>query len=107
MLTMEAPNTNNERPTINYSRLLTKSKAELPKTTPKKPRIEKKFFPTQAYHRLMDICGNKDFLNFPGFDTVREANQFITEHAEQRKEFEKKHGDMLCLGIVHFMSRIQ
>ena len=106
MLTMVTSNTNNDRPTINYSRLLTKLKAEVPETTPKKPRIEKTFFPTEAQSRLLDVCGYKDFLNPPGFGTVREVNQFVTEHADHIKEFEKKHDNMPYPGIVHFMSRI-
>ena len=107
VLTMMASNTNNDLPTINYSRLLTKLKAELPETTPKKTRIEKKLFPTEAQRRLLDVCGYQDFLNPPGFDTIWKVNQFVTEHAEYIKEFEKKHGGMPCPCIVHFMSRIQ
>ena len=103
---MTTSNTNNDRPTINYSRLLNKLKAEVPETTPKKPRIEKTFFPTEAQRRLLDVCGYKEFLNPPGFKTVREVNQFVTEHVDFRKEFEKKLGDMPCPSILYFMSRI-
>ena len=105
VLIMVASNTNNDLPMINYSRLLTKLKVELPKTTPKKTRIEKKLFPTEAQRRLLDVCGYKYFLNPLDFDTVREVNKFVTEHAEYRKEIEKKHGGMSCPSIVHFMSR--
>jgi hypothetical protein len=45
---MVASNANNDRPAINFSRLLTKLKAELPETTPKKPCIAKKLYPTEA-----------------------------------------------------------
>ena len=83
VLTMVAYNTNNDRPTINYFRLLTKLKAEVSEMTSKKPRIEKTLFPTEAQRRLLDVCGYKDFLNPPGFETVREVNQFVTEHTEQ------------------------
>ena len=85
VLTMVASNINNNRPTINYSRLLTKLKAEVPETTPKKPHIEKTFFPTEAQRRLLNVCGYKDFLNPPGFGTVWEVNQFVTEHADHTK----------------------
>ena len=100
---MVASNKNNERAAINYSRLLSKLKAEVPETAPKKPKIEKQFFPTEAQRRLLDICGYKDFLNPPGFGSVREVNEFVTEHADYRKEFEKKHGGMPCPGTVHVM----
>ena len=106
VLTMVASNTNNDRPTINYSRLLTKLKAEVPETTPKKSRIEKTFFPTKTQRRFLDVCKYKDFLNPPCFGTVREVNQFVTEHADHRIKFEKKHGGMPCPNMVHFMSHI-
>ena len=106
VLTMTTSSTNNERPAINYSRLLSKLKAKVPDTTPKKPRIEKTFYPTEAQRRLLDVCGYKEFLNPPGFGTVREVNEFVTEHADFRKEFEKTHGGMPCPGILYFMSRI-
>ena len=67
---MVASNTNNGRPAINYSRLLTKLKTALPETTPKKPRVMN-FFSNEAQRRLLDICAYKNFLNPPSFDTVK------------------------------------
>jgi hypothetical protein len=101
---MVASNANSHRHAINFSRLLTKLKAELPETTPKKPRIAKKFYPTEAQCRLLDVCGYKNFLNPSGFDSVREVHQFVTEHADYKNEFERKHSDMPCPGI-HSVSR--
>jgi hypothetical protein len=101
---MVAFNANNDRLAINFSRLLTKLKAELPETTPKKPRIVKKFYSTEAQRRLLDVYGYKDFLNPSGFDSVRKVNQFVTEHVDYMNEFERKHGDMSCPGM-HSMSR--
>lgn len=98
-------NTNSDRPAINFFRLLTKLKAELPERTPKKPRGEKKLYFTEAQRRLLDVCGYKDFINLLGFNSVREVNQFVSEYADYRKKFEKIHGDMPCPGM-HFMSRI-
>jgi hypothetical protein len=77
---------------------------ELPETTPNKSRIAKKFYPTEAQRRLLDVCGYKDFLNPPGFDSVGEVNQFVTEHADYRNELGEKHGDMSC-SCMHSMSR--
>ena len=84
---MVANNANNGRATINYSRLLTKLKAELSEISPNKPRNVKKFHPTEAQRRLLDVCGYKNFLNPPDFESMREVNEFITEHAEHRKVF--------------------
>ena len=98
-LILVASNANNNRSTINYFQLLTKLKAELPETSPKKPRNTKKFYPTEVQRRLLDVCGYKNFLNPLGFESVREVNQFVTEHAEYRKDFEKMHGDLPYLGI--------
>ena len=74
---------------INYSRLLNKLKAEVPDTTPKKSRIEKTFYPTEAQRQFLDVCGYKEFLNPPGFGTAREVNQFVTEHADFRKNLRR------------------
>ena len=38
--------------------------------------------------------------------TVKEANQFVTEYTDHGIKFEKRHGNMSCPCIVHFMSRI-
>jgi hypothetical protein len=95
---MVASNANSHRPAINFSQLLTKLKVELPET-PKKPRIAKKFYPTEAQRRLLDVCGYKNFFNTPGFDSVREVNLFVAEHADYRNEFEKKYGAMPCPGM--------
>jgi hypothetical protein len=61
---MVASNANNDCPAINFSRLLTKLKAELSKTTSKKPRSAKKMYFTEAQRRLLDVCGYKNFLIF-------------------------------------------
>ena len=98
-LTMVASNANNNRPTINYSRLLTKLKAELPETSPKKPRNTKKFYSTEAQRRLLDVCGYKISLNPPDFESVWEVNQFVTKHTEHRKDFEKMYGGLPCPGM--------
>ena len=86
VLTMVASNANSDRPAINYSHLLTKLKAELPESTPKKSCSAKRFYPTETQRWLLDVCGYKFFLNSPGFDTVKEVNQFVTEHAKYRKK---------------------
>ena len=98
-LTILQYNANNGRTAINYSRLLTKLKVELPDTNPKKPRNGKKFYPTEVQRRLLDVCEYKNFLNPPGFDNVREVNQFVTEYAQYQKDFEKIHGDSPCLSM--------
>ena len=108
---MVAINRNNIRAAINYSRFLTKPKAEMPETSPKKQRTVKTFYPTEAQRRLLDVCGYKNFLNPPGFETVREVNEFVTEYAERRKDFEKMHGHLPCPGMqlmfhIHSLFRI-
>ena len=84
VLKMVAYNINDDRPTINYSRLLTKLKAEVPETTSKKSRIEKTLFPTEAQRRLLDVYWYKDFLIPPCFGIVKEVNQFVKEHANHK-----------------------
>ena len=96
---MVASNANNGRAAINYSRLLTIFKAELPETNPKKPRNVKTLYSIQPQRRLLDVCGYKNLLNPPGFESVREVNEFVTEHAKYRKDFEKMHGGLLCPGM--------
>ena len=105
VLTMVAPNTNSDRPVINNYRLLTKMKAEWPQTTPKKPCSVKKFYPTEAQRRLLNVCSYNFFLNPTYFDTIIEVNQFVTEHLKYITEFEKIDGGMRCPGM-QFMSRI-
>jgi len=77
----------------------------LSETTWKKPRSANKFYPTEAQRQLLDVYNYKNILNPLGFDTVREVNQFVLEHAEYRIEFEKMHGDMSCPSM-HPMSRL-
>jgi hypothetical protein len=101
---MVVSNANSHRPAINFSHLLTKMNAELSGTTPKKPRIAKKFYPTEAQRRFLDVCEYNDFLNPPSFDSVREVTQFVTEHADYKNEFERKYSGMSCPGM-HSVSR--
>ena len=96
---MVANNANSGYAAINYSRLLIKLKIEFRKTSPKKPRNVKTFYPTEAQRRILDVCGYNFFLNPHGFESVREVNEFVTEHAEHQKDFEKMHGDLSCLGM--------
>ena len=96
---MVASNANSGRAAINYSHLLIKLKIEFLKTSPKKPRNVKTFYPTEAQRRLLDVCGYKNFLNPHGFESVQEVNEFVTKYAEHRKDFEKMHGDLSCLGM--------
>ena len=67
---------------INYASLLTKLKVDLPESEPEpKKRIHSSttsFYPTEAHNRMLDVCGYKDFTNPLAFDTIKEANAFIT-----------------------------
>ena len=96
---------NNGHNAINYFRLLTKLKADLPETIPKKPRNANKFYPSEEQRRLLDVCSFKVFLEPHGFDIVREVNQFVTEYVEYRKDFGRILGGLLCPGM-YLMSRI-
>ena len=49
MLIMVAAHANNGRPTINYSHMLIKLKADLREPVPKKPRNAKTLYPTEIY----------------------------------------------------------
>ena len=101
---MVAANANSGRPAINYSRLFTKLKADLPETIQKKLHNgRKKFYPSETQQQLLDVCNYKDFLTH--LVSVREVNQFVTEHADYRKEFEKIHGGLSCPGM-YLTSRI-
>ena len=63
ILIMVAANANSGRPAINYSRLFTKLKADLPEIIQKKLHNgRKKFYPSETQQQLLDVCNYKDFL---------------------------------------------
>jgi hypothetical protein len=83
---------------INYVSLLTKLKANLPEPEPKKRRRSSttSFYPTEAQNRMLDVCGYKDFTNPPTFDTIKEANAFVTKYADNKKAFKNRYGSEPC-----------
>lgn len=84
-ITMDASN--------NYTSLLTKLKAESPKRAFKKPKIKETFYPNKAHNQLLNVCGFIDFLNPPGFPSLMEVNEIVTE-------FEKEHESLPCPGEI-------
>ena len=86
---------------IDYTSLLTKLKAELPERAPKKPKIERTSYPSEAQKRLMNVCGFIDFLNPPGFSSLTEVNESVTNFVTKRLKFEKEHKCMPCPDICN------
>ena len=87
---------------INYASLLTKLKADLPKSElePKNRRRSSTiyFYPTEAQNRMLDVCGYKYFTNPSAFDTIKETNTFVTKYADNKEAFEDRYGSESCLG---------
>lgn len=87
---------------INYWTLLTQLKKELPERSLKKPKVEKNFYPSEAQKRLLHICGCIDFLNPPGFSSVSEVNDFVTNFVNKRTAFENEYKTLPCPGMFQF-----
>ena len=41
---------------------------------------------------MLDVCGYEDFTNPPAFDTIKEANAFVTKYADNKKTFKDIYG---------------
>jgi hypothetical protein len=98
---------------INYASLFTKLKADLPVSEPETKKRRRtstsSFYPTEAHNRMLDVCGYKDFTNPPAFDTIKEANAFVTKYADDNKAFKDRYGAEPCPGeycIFNFNSVI-
>ena len=84
---------------INFTLLLTQLKKELPERPLKKPKVEKTFYPSEAQKRLLNICGFIDYLNPPGFSSVAEVNEFVTNFVNKRTAFENEYKTLPCPGM--------
>ena len=87
---------------MNYASMLTKLNVDLPEREPEpKKRVRfstTSFYPTEAQNRLLDVCSYKDFTNPPAFDTIKEANAFVTKYADNKKAFKDRYGSEPCPG---------
>ena len=68
----------------------------------KKPKVEKTFYLNEAQKRLLNVCGFVDFLYPPGFSSLAEVNEFVTNFINKRTTFENEHKTLPCPGMCHF-----
>ena len=79
---------------INYANLLAKLKVDLPESEPEPKKRRRSsttsFYPIESQNRMLDVCDYKDFTNPSVFDTIKEANTFLTKYADNKKTFNDK-----------------
>ena len=85
-----------------------KLKVDLPESEPEPKKKHRSsttsFYPTKAQNRLLDVCGYKNFVNPPAFNTIKEANAFITKYADNKKAFKVRYGSEPCPGEYSIFS---
>lgn len=66
---------------------------------PKKAKVEKMYYLTEAQSKLLDVCDFKDLKMLLALKNVGEVNDFVSQYVQSKTEFQEKHGTLPCLGI--------